>query len=177
YCGSPLVSSTSHSCGQRGHVHKTLGAFFHDLLHGVLHFEGKIWRTLPILVWRPGQLTREYIDGRRATYVSPIALFLFTIFLLFATFSAMGGSKALTESVDLDTERATQQALTTTDAEIARARERLAATDDPDSRERHEAQIAQLEQQRRFIEAARGNEAAASSPGETVPERRIKSAW
>ncbi len=58
--------------------------FFHDLLHGVLHFEGKIWRTLPMLAWRPGELTRRYIDGERAKFVSPIALFLFSVFLMFA---------------------------------------------------------------------------------------------
>ena len=33
-------------------MHRTLGAFFHDLLHGVFHFEGRIWRTLPLLAWR-----------------------------------------------------------------------------------------------------------------------------
>jgi len=36
----------------------------HDLLHGALHFEGKMWRTLPMLVLRPGKLTRRYIEGR-----------------------------------------------------------------------------------------------------------------
>ena len=99
-CGTPLVGSHCHACGQRGHQHKTLGAFFHDLLHGVLHFEGKTWRTLPLLVWRPGKLTREYIDGRRASYVSPIALFLFVVFLSFALFSALGGSKVLDPQVN-----------------------------------------------------------------------------
>lgn len=94
-CGAALIGSHCHACGQRGHVHKTLGAFFHDLLHGVLHFEGKVWRTLPLLVWRPGRLTREYIDGRRATYVSPIALFLFIVFLSFALFTFLGGSEAV----------------------------------------------------------------------------------
>jgi hypothetical protein len=90
-CGTPLVGPHCHECGQRGHVHRTIGAFFHDLLHGVLHFEGKLWRTLPLLAWRPGRLTREYIDGRRASYVSPIALFLFTIFITFALWNALGG--------------------------------------------------------------------------------------
>lgn len=90
-CGTPLVGSHCHACGQAAHVHKTLGAFFHDLLHGVFHFEGKIWRTLPLLAIRPGQLTREYIDGRRSSYVSPIALFLFCVFLLFTTFNALSG--------------------------------------------------------------------------------------
>jgi len=73
------------------HVHRTLRAFFHDLMHGVLHFEGKIWNTLPLLAWKPGELTRRYIDGERAKFVSPIALFLFSVFLLFALASLSGG--------------------------------------------------------------------------------------
>lgn len=89
-CGTPLIGSHCHECGQRAHVHRTITAFFHDLLHGVFHFEGKIWRTLPMLAWRPGQLTRRYIDGQRASYVSPIALFLFSVFLMFAVVSATG---------------------------------------------------------------------------------------
>ncbi|MGH6785929.1 MAG: DUF3667 domain-containing protein [Novosphingobium sp.] len=89
-CGAMLVGSHCHACGQAAHVHRTLGAFFHDLLHGVFHFEGKIWRTLPLLAWKPGLLTREYIDGKRASYVSPIALFLFVVFLTFAVFNLLG---------------------------------------------------------------------------------------
>lgn len=89
-CGTVLVGNHCHACGQAAHVHRTIGAFFHDLLHGVFHFEGKIWRTFPLLVWRPGKLTREYIDGRRASYVSPIALFLFVVFLSFAVFGSLG---------------------------------------------------------------------------------------
>lgn len=94
-CGTPLMGSHCHSCGQAAHVHRTLGAFFHDLLHGVFHFEGKVWRTIPMLALRPGRLTREYIDGRRASYVSPLALFLFSVFLLFAAISATGGKAEL----------------------------------------------------------------------------------
>ena len=94
-CGAALAGAYCLACGQRAHVHRTLGAFFHDLVHGVLHFEGKTWRTLPLLVWNPGKLTREYIDGRRASFVSPIALFLFVVFLSFALFSALGGSELI----------------------------------------------------------------------------------
>ncbi|WP_295637394.1 DUF3667 domain-containing protein [Novosphingobium sp.] len=90
-CGAALVGSHCHACGQPAHVHRTIGAFFHDLAHGVFHFEGKIWRTLPMLVLHPGRLTREYADGRRASYVSPIALFLFCVFLMFAAINAFGG--------------------------------------------------------------------------------------
>ena len=89
-CGAELTGDYCHACGQRAHVHRTLGAFWHDLLHGVLHFEGKIWRTLPMLVWRPGELTRRYIEGERAKFVSPMALFLFSAFLMFAVASFTG---------------------------------------------------------------------------------------
>ena len=101
-CGTQLVGSHCHVCGQAAHVHRTLGAFFHDLLHGVFHFEGKIWRTLPMLAWKPGQLTREYIDGRRASYVSPIALFLFSVFLMFAVIKQFAGGFNPAQTVDVD---------------------------------------------------------------------------
>jgi hypothetical protein len=108
-CGCLLTGEFCHCCGQRAHVHRTIGAFFHDLAHGVLHFEGKIWRTLPLLAWRPGELTRRYIDGQRASFVSPVALFLFSVFLMFAVVSATGNlSPEIQSSVKVvaETERA-----------------------------------------------------------------------
>ena len=89
-CGTPLTGAYCHACGQQGHVHRTIGAFMHDLLHGALHFEGKLWRTLPMLALKPGQLTRRYIEGERARFVSPMALFLFCVFLMFAVFQIAG---------------------------------------------------------------------------------------
>jgi hypothetical protein len=97
-CGAELAGAYCHQCGQKGHVHRTIHAFFHEFLHGVVHFEGKIWRTLPLLAWRPGDLTRRYVEGERARFVSPLALFLFSVFLMFATFSLVGGPFGLSDS-------------------------------------------------------------------------------
>ncbi len=101
-CGAELTGPYCSMCGQHAHVHRTLTAFFHDLLHGVLHFEGKVWHTLPLLVWRPGELTRRYIDGQRARFVSPIALFLFFVFLTFAVVSVAGSLGAAPETARQD---------------------------------------------------------------------------
>ena len=89
-CGTALAGAYCHRCGQPGHIHRSLAAFWHDLAHGVLHFEGKIWRTLPLLAWRPGDLTRRYVEGERARFVSPMALFLFSVFLMVAVFHWVG---------------------------------------------------------------------------------------
>lgn len=89
-CGTALLGPHCYECGQAGHVHRSLGAMGHEILHGVAHFEGKLWRTLPMLAWRPGALTRRYIAGERARFVSPMAIFLFSIFAMFAVFSWAG---------------------------------------------------------------------------------------
>jgi hypothetical protein len=43
-----------------------------------------------LLAWRPGDLTWRYIAGERARFVSPMAIFLFSIFAMFAVFSFAG---------------------------------------------------------------------------------------
>jgi Protein of unknown function (DUF3667) len=86
-CATTLMGAHCHACGQKAQVHRTLKSFGHDFMHSVLHFDGKIWRTLPMLVWKPGELTRRYIHGERAKFVSPLALFLFSVFLTFAMYS------------------------------------------------------------------------------------------
>jgi len=83
-CGAALAGAYCSACGQHGHVHRTLSAFLHDVAHGVFHFEGKFWTTLPMLAMRPGELTRRYVAGERARFVSPMAVFLFSVFLMFA---------------------------------------------------------------------------------------------
>ena len=99
-CGTALVGTHCHSCGQKAKVHRTISAIWHDIVHGVLHLDGKLWRTLPLLAWRPGQLTRRYIDGERAKFVSPMAMFLFSVFLMFAIFQVAGISTPTTLNGD-----------------------------------------------------------------------------
>ncbi|MDQ3247089.1 MAG: hypothetical protein M3Q52_09435 [Pseudomonadota bacterium] len=35
-CGCKLVGDYCHCCGQQAHVHRTVGAWWHDFLHSVL---------------------------------------------------------------------------------------------------------------------------------------------
>ena len=62
-CGTKLSGVYCSACGQKAHVHRSVRAFFQDFVQGLFNFEGKIWRTLPMLAWRPGEMTRRYIAG------------------------------------------------------------------------------------------------------------------
>ncbi|WP_296722399.1 DUF3667 domain-containing protein [Erythrobacter sp.] len=89
-CGATVTGHYCGQCGQKAHVHRSLAAIGHDILHGVLHLDGKLWHTLPLLAFKPGKLTRRYIEGERARFVSPMAMFLFSVFAMFAVFQAVG---------------------------------------------------------------------------------------
>lgn len=88
-CGAQTSGNFCSNCGQPTHVHRTLLHLGEELLHGVMHFDGRFWRTLPLLLINPGKLTREWVEGRRTRYVSPLAMFLFTLFVMFFALSFM----------------------------------------------------------------------------------------
>jgi hypothetical protein len=89
-CGTVFSGHFCPNCGQKAHLHRSLAAVGHDIMHGVLHLDGKLWATLPLLAFKPGQLTRRFIAGERAKFVSPMAMFLFTVFAMFAVFQMVG---------------------------------------------------------------------------------------
>ncbi|MEG3177230.1 DUF3667 domain-containing protein [Sphingomonas sp. RB3P16] len=120
-CGTALHGEFCFACGQSAHVHRSLHSIGHDLLHGVFHFEGKIWRTLPMLMFQPGALTRRYIAGERARFVSPLALFLFAVFLMFASIHSFGGELG----TDLPPEARTE-AVQNIDKDIAKSKAKIA---------------------------------------------------
>lgn len=91
-CGTRLTGNFCHSCGQAGHLHRSMLHIVEEFFHGILHFDSKAWRTLPMLVFRPGKLTYDYIHGHRARYVTPMAMFLFSVFMMFMAFSLLGGT-------------------------------------------------------------------------------------
>ena len=144
-CGTQLVGPHCHRCGQVGHVHRTIGAIWHEILHGVVHFEGKLWNTLPLLTFRPGELTRRYIFGERAHFVSPMAMFLFSVFTMFAVLQIMGISTPTDVGTTAQYEAGLQFARQNTEQALADARESRAKAEPGSERaQRLDRKIAKL---------------------------------
>jgi hypothetical protein len=82
-CGAELGGRFCHACGQKtAGVEVSLHQFFHDALHEFAHVDGKIVQTVRLLITKPGMLTKEFLNGRRARYISPLRVYL-TCSLLF----------------------------------------------------------------------------------------------
>lgn len=141
-CGASVTTAYCPECGQKRQVHRSLAAIGHDLVHGVLHLDGKFWKTLPLLVFKPGKLTRRYIDGERAKFVSPMAMFLFSVFAMFAVFQMVG----LSTPTQVEVPDAAEIVRTQGTAEAAKIREQIAdlPEDDP-KREELAADLAIIE--------------------------------
>lgn len=187
-CGSDITGAYCSNCGQSAHVHRSLVSLGHDILHGVFHFEGKLWQTLPELFLRPGRLTRRYIDGERAKFVSPMALFLFTVFFMFAIFAVTGGALVGNTTIDKNAIRQARVEwqtgpLEATQEEMAEIREELNTPDlTPERRAALAENLRQLEASRKVMQALQTGqledigrldeefEAAAAQAGDTTPK-------
>jgi hypothetical protein len=153
-CGCALVGDYCHCCGQKSRVPRTLAAWWHDFLHSVLHLDGKFWRTMPMLALRPGELTRRYAHGERAKFLSPLALFLFTVFLMFAVFSFvgrdLGGDLGISRGVEqgIQEERRALQRLQAKRQQAAQANDSAEVADLDERIAETQGDIAQLERLR-----------------------------
>ena len=81
-CDAPLSGPYCSRCGERTLEPEdlTLRHFVgHTVAHELLHIEGSLWRTLRLLFLHPGQLSLEYVAGRRRRYVNPFRLLLIAI--------------------------------------------------------------------------------------------------
>jgi Protein of unknown function (DUF3667) len=79
-CGAPFVPERRRFCPECGQETRvlppTLGEFVQQFGGAYFSTEGALWRTLKLLLLKPGELTRQYLAGRRKHYVLPLRLYL-----------------------------------------------------------------------------------------------------
>lgn len=84
-CGAPAPGAYCPACGQETRLALPMARqFLREAAGRYVPLDGRLWRTLFGLVFRPGCLTREYFAGRRRRYVRPARLFLVLSLALFA---------------------------------------------------------------------------------------------
>jgi hypothetical protein len=88
-CGAPLAGPFCATCGQRDvPPYPTLRELAVDAFWELSGWDGRFATTVRALVRRPGMLTREFLEGRRARYISPLRLYLMASVLYFVLAAA-----------------------------------------------------------------------------------------
>jgi len=96
-CGHPLAGAFCPQCGEeRFDLHKlTVWHFLtQSLLPEITDLDGKIWRSLRFLLFRPAFLALEFAAGRRRPYVKPLRI-LITAIIVYALGTQSGNNVTL----------------------------------------------------------------------------------
>jgi hypothetical protein len=152
-CGASAPGAFCPECGQNTRERlPTFMQFMREATGRYLAFEGKLWKTLVPLLFRPGFLTRAYFAGRRRRYIGPARLFLVSSLLLFAMLGYFSNS------IDID---------------------HLRISDRPASSERPSESAKASDNATASLKAKRSDKAperASKTPGQTEPTPSDKTA-
>ena len=95
-CGVELQPADNYcpNCGQENDNKRQ--SFTHVMSHLILdflHLDSKVLKSLPALLFKPGFLTKEYLEGRRQKYLEPVKMFITSVVIYFilATGEGKGG--------------------------------------------------------------------------------------
>ncbi|MDX1459443.1 MAG: DUF3667 domain-containing protein [Xanthomonadales bacterium] len=119
-CGTGLRGPFCYYCGQPD---RNFLRFFPSLLReffeDFLDMDSRFVRTLKPLMFKPGRLTRDYLDGRRFRYTPPMRLYIFSS-IAFFVIAALISTNAARESVESFNSNSTGQQLSEEQAQRAR---------------------------------------------------------
>jgi len=101
-CGTELKGPFCYYCGQPDrNFFRFFPALLREFMTDFLELDSRFVRTMKPLLFRPGKLTRDYLEGRRFRYTPPLRLYLFSS-IAFFLLAAFMSSNAIDVSFDPD---------------------------------------------------------------------------
>jgi hypothetical protein len=93
-CGATVAGRYCHICGQENIVpRESFGNLVLHFFYDITHFDGKFFPSLKYLLFRPGFLSKEFVNGRRASYLNPVRMYVFTSAIFFLIFFMIADPK------------------------------------------------------------------------------------
>lgn len=83
-CGEELLGAFCWVCGQKdSHYNRSVFKVIGDFFKEMFDVDSRVFTTLSTLFFRPGKLSTQFRENKRATYVTPIRLYLFSSLVFF----------------------------------------------------------------------------------------------
>ncbi len=85
-CHTPLRPEDNYcpNCGQENTNRIVpVSHLLFETVESFVHIDSKLWNTLKATFTRPGKITIEYLEGKRASYVPPVKFYVFVSFVFF----------------------------------------------------------------------------------------------
>ena len=83
-CGETVERRFCPNCGQENtETRQSFGHLLRHFVEDITHYDSGFWLTIKSLLFRPAYLTKEYLKGRRISFVPPVRLYIFISFITF----------------------------------------------------------------------------------------------
>jgi hypothetical protein len=101
-CGRDRPESFCPACGQSDRDYaRSFRPVLGDFLRETFEMDSRLFRTLKLLLFRPGGLTQEFSRNRRASYMSPVRLYIFASLVFFLLLSITGRTDTSDTTIDV----------------------------------------------------------------------------
>ncbi|MDG1570815.1 DUF3667 domain-containing protein [Robiginitalea sp. M366] len=103
-CGHPLDISDRYcpNCSQLNSTKKiTMRDFAEEFFGSIIDYDSRLWRTITALVLRPGQISLDYVAGKRVSYTNPFR-FLLSLAVIYFLLLNLGGDLQSLDRWNLD---------------------------------------------------------------------------
>ncbi|MEO0550071.1 MAG: DUF3667 domain-containing protein [Pseudomonadota bacterium] len=101
-CGTVSTQRYCPNCGQlAASFHRPFWSLIGEVISDTISYDGRIARTVPLLLFRPGYLTRSYTEGKRARYVPPFRLFLLSSVIFYLALFWIVDSNGLVDNMNI----------------------------------------------------------------------------
>ena len=153
-CQATLYGRYCHVCGQENLEPKeTVWHLVQHFFNDITHFDGKFFSTVKYLLRKPGFLSAEYVAGRRASYLNPIRMYVFTSAFFFIVLYS------ISKPEDMFKEKGTERtrALPQLEKTLGERQQELKVTGDADERDDLHNSVDHLEMEIREIKKEYGD--------------------
>jgi hypothetical protein len=146
-CNAEIHGRFCHVCGQENI--EPVESAWHLVTHffkDITHFDGKFFSTGKYLIFKPGFVSKEYMIGRRTSYLNPVRMYVFTSAIFFLIFFSF--NKENEKIIDISVKGKTLEQIDAMDSTSFDAFSRLVNKGKPMTREGFKAYVDSSQQQR-----------------------------
>lgn len=105
-CNAVVDQRFCPNCGQENSdTRKTFHHLFIHFFEDLTHYENAFWKTIRNLLFKPAALTKEYLSGKRLSYLAPVRLYIFISFVTFFLIAVIPDTDNESEVVKIKEEK------------------------------------------------------------------------
>ena len=109
-CNAVVDQRFCPNCGQENSdTRKTFHHLFIHFFEDLTHYENAFWKTIRNLLLKPASLTKEYLSGKRLSYLAPVRLYIFISFVTFFLIAVIPDTDEESEIVKVKEEKSTEK--------------------------------------------------------------------